>query len=135
MQNTRVKTIREIEKLHQLGLFAIGGVPGLYLRVTNSGKYYVFRCTIEDKRRSFSLGNARWMTLAEAREKATKMKIAQQAGKPIKRTRKKRATTPSATVEEMAGKWLKARKGGRKKFCGLTFNMTNCKEDRVEPLQ
>ena len=40
MQNTRVKTIREIEKLHQLGLFAIGGVPGLYLRVTNSGKYY-----------------------------------------------------------------------------------------------
>ncbi len=107
--NQRPKTIREIEKISDPGLHNIGGVPGLYLRVTESGRYYIFRYVENGKRSALSLGNAKRVTLAEARKMALRYRIALDAGKSIRRIRKTAEPQSVTSVNRLAEKWLKSK--------------------------
>ena len=52
-------------------LFSVGGVPGLHLQVNpNSGRSWVLRAKIGEKRRDVGLGGFPAITLSQAREKA-----------------------------------------------------------------
>ncbi|MDZ7852323.1 MAG: integrase arm-type DNA-binding domain-containing protein [Halomonas sp.] len=70
----------EVKRLTDPGLYAVGGVAGLHLQVTNSGaRSWILRTTIAGKRRDLGLGGYPDVTLALAREKAreTRERIAQ----------------------------------------------------------
>ena len=62
-----------VARLSEPGFHAVGGVPGLYLRIKPSGaKSWMLRVTVGDKRRDIGLGgySQTGMTLAKARAAA-----------------------------------------------------------------
>jgi len=60
-----------VSKLIAPGMHAVGGVDGLYLRVSDTGaRSWIVRLTVDGKRREMGLGGFPDVTLAEAREKA-----------------------------------------------------------------
>lgn len=61
----------EVARLHAVGTHAVGGVPGLLLRVAPSGStQWVLKVRAGGKRRAIGLGGYPGVTLAEARGKA-----------------------------------------------------------------
>ncbi|MBK6008813.1 integrase arm-type DNA-binding domain-containing protein [Ramlibacter ginsenosidimutans] len=61
----------QVQRLRDPGFHAIGGVPGLMLRITASGsRSWVLRATVGSRRRDMGLGGYPGVTLAAAREKA-----------------------------------------------------------------
>lgn len=61
----------EVGRLKQPGLWAVGGVSGLYLHVSDKGaRSWILRATIGSKRRDMGLGGFPDVTLAGAYEKA-----------------------------------------------------------------
>ena len=52
------------------GFHAVGGVPGLYLRVLGGGRSWIYRYSFAGRRRDLGLGSYGDLTLAEAREAA-----------------------------------------------------------------
>lgn len=64
-------TALEVSRLRSPGMHAIGGVPGLYLQVVESGgRTWVLRLVIGQKRREMGLGGYPAVTLAQVKEKA-----------------------------------------------------------------
>jgi hypothetical protein len=60
-----------VSKLIAPGMHAVGGVDGLYLRISDTGaRSWIVRLTVDGKRREMGLGGFPDVTLAEAREKA-----------------------------------------------------------------
>lgn len=71
----------EIRRLITPGWHAVGGVPGLYLRVSPSGaRTWVLRATVGAKRRDMGLGGFPAVTLAMARDKAREARALIEAG-------------------------------------------------------
>ena len=70
---------------------------GLYLLVSPSGsKSWVLRTVIQGKRRDLGLGSVTLVSLAEAREQATRLrKIARAGGDPFDERRRERRHVPS----------------------------------------
>ncbi|MHB8408281.1 MAG: tyrosine-type recombinase/integrase [Acidiferrobacterales bacterium] len=61
----------EIARLHRPGLYAVGGVPGLCLKIKHSlTKSWILRYRIGIQRRDMGLGGYPVVTLAQARERA-----------------------------------------------------------------
>src|SRR5690625_7632453 len=61
----------EVRRLASPGLHRVGGVTGLYLRVSPSGgKSWILRATVGSRRRDIGLGGYPTVTLAAARESA-----------------------------------------------------------------
>lgn len=62
----------EVSRLKETGSYAVGGVPGLYLRVEGASRAWVYRYVVKDsqKRRRMGLGPYPTITLARARELA-----------------------------------------------------------------
>ena len=58
---------------------------GLYLRVTSTGaKSWILRCRVHGAKRDIGLGGISWVSLAEARKKATEMRaVARSGGDPL----------------------------------------------------
>ena len=81
-------TVAKVDKLAEPGRYADGGC--LFLVVTKSGaKQWVARLTIHGKQTDLGLGGTSYVTLAEAREEAARLrKIARHGGDP--RTERKR---------------------------------------------
>jgi integrase len=75
---------------------------GLYLVVDpNGAKRWVLRTVVHRKRRDIGLGGLSWVSLAEAREEAARLrKIARKGGDPIAERRQERRIVP--TFEEAA---------------------------------
>mgnify|MGYP001144131498 CR=1 FL=1 len=70
-----------VRRLSDPGLHAVGGVAGLYLRVSDTGaKYWVWRGTIGGRRRDAGIGPYPEISLARAREKAAEMREAARNG-------------------------------------------------------
>lgn len=61
---------RAVSAIRTQGRHAVGGVPGLHLRVSGGHRGWVLRVTIADKRKDMGLGPYPGVTLAEARQKA-----------------------------------------------------------------
>lgn len=65
------KTITELRRLTEPGLYAVGGVSGLHLQVTATGaRSWILRATVGSKRRDFGLGGCADVPLKDARERA-----------------------------------------------------------------
>ena len=60
----------EVNRLDKDGVYAVGGVRGLYLKIDGNSKSWVLRTTIAGKRRRMGLGSYPSVGLAQAREKA-----------------------------------------------------------------
>ena len=60
----------EVSRLRAEGVYAVGGVQGLYLRVEGGSRSWVLRYVVGEKRRRMGLGPFPTVTLAQAREKA-----------------------------------------------------------------
>jgi len=63
----------EVAKLKGDGLYAVGGVPGLYLKIDGNSRSWVFRTHITGKEQKMGVGACSLVTLAEARDKAREM--------------------------------------------------------------
>lgn len=61
---------RAVAAIKRPGRHAVGGVPGLHLRVSGTHRGWVLRVTMGDKRRDLGLGPYPAVSLAEARAKA-----------------------------------------------------------------
>ncbi len=60
-----------VKRLDKPGLHAVGGVPGLFLRIASGGsRQWILRATVGRKRRDIGLGGYPGVTLAQARENA-----------------------------------------------------------------
>lgn len=65
---------RKVETLTEPGRYSDGDGSGFHLRITpDGGKYFVLRATVNGERKDFSLGSAKRVTLAVARQKAAKI--------------------------------------------------------------
>src|SRR5690606_37080449 len=56
--------------LREEGRYAVGGVPGLYLRIEDGYRCWVLRHQVNGKRQEFGLGGFPQVTLAQARDRA-----------------------------------------------------------------
>jgi hypothetical protein len=83
-----------IRTLKEPGMYADGGC--LYLVVDESGaKRWILRTTIHGKRHDIGLGGLSWVSLAEAREEAARLrKIARKGGDPLAERRQERIVVP-----------------------------------------
>ena len=99
-------------------MHAVGGVPGLYLHVSDSlARSWIVRVTVNGKRREMGLGGFADVTLAEAREKARAARkqvlqgIDPVAERQAERRRRKTETVPTfkmcaeAYIEAHAPEW------------------------------
>jgi integrase len=89
-----------VRSLRTPGRFADGN--GLYLVVDDSGaKRWILRTVIKGKRRDLGLGSTQLVTLAEARDEATRLRRMARAGQdPLASRRRERRPVP--TFEEVA---------------------------------
>ncbi|CAM3423013.1 tyrosine-type recombinase/integrase [Halomonas lysinitropha] len=93
----------EIKRLTSPGLYAVGGVAGLHLQVTERGaRSWILRVTIAGKRRDLGLGGYPDVTLAMAREKArtTRESIAQGID-PVAERQRLRSTALAERLRDM----------------------------------
>ena len=70
----------QVKKLTEDGHYAVGGVQGLYLRIVSPNKYWVFRYTLNGKRRDCQFDKYPDVSLKTARERAVELKNLQKQG-------------------------------------------------------
>ena len=77
-----IMTAKAVEALKEGGLHAVGGVPGLFLKIVPpNSKYWVYRYSLPDgTRREMGLGGMFDVDLKTAREKALALRAAVRAG-------------------------------------------------------
>jgi integrase len=97
-------------------LFSVGGVPGLHLQVNpNSGRSWVLRAKIGEKRRDVGLGGFPAITLSQAREKARAARAKIEKGlDPVEERKDAKAALAAAqrsglTFADAADKYLDAK--------------------------
>lgn len=114
----KVKTMSavEVKRLDSPGRFAVGGVSGLYLKVTDTGaRSWVLRTIIGGRRSDIGLGAYPDTSLARAREKAREVKEQVASGiDPVQQRREHRETLKAArashiTFDKAAEKFLAAK--------------------------
>ena len=75
-------TALAVSKIKGDGLYAVGGVPGLYLQIIGNSRSWIFRAVIEGRRKKIGLGSCVRLSLAEAREKAREFQADRKRLKP-----------------------------------------------------
>lgn len=111
----------EVGRLVEPGFHAVGGVPGLHLRVTESGaRGWVLRAMVGTKRRDIGLGGFPEVTLAAARAAARAAKDTIKGGAdPVEMRKDARAklvqeAAKRVTFEWCATEYIKAHRAGWK---------------------
>lgn len=130
----------EVSRLEVRGFYAVGGVPGLHLQVTESGaRSWVLRTMVGELRRDIGLGGFPAVTLAGAREAARSAKKAIKDGvDPVEQRKAARArlvaeSAKRVTFEWCASEYIKAHKAGwRNAKHGDQW--TNTMRDYVNPV-
>ncbi len=111
---------REISLITKDGFTAVGGAVGLYLRVANNAKYFVFRYrTKGGKRTMVSLGPTPPLTLREARARAIELKSVVDAGGDPAENNRAAAAEAKRKLEER--KLEQERLTHTVRFCCLEF--------------
>lgn len=85
---------RKVETLKETGKYSDGN--GLYLRVADDGKRWIFMGTLNGKRLGLGLGSALAVSLADARDKAAENRALLAAGKDPREVRKELAAAEAA---------------------------------------
>ncbi len=111
----------EIARLHRPGLYAVGGVPGLCLKIKHSlTKSWILRYRIGIQRRDMGLGGYPVVGLAQARERAKEARdrlfraIDPVAEKHTARTKMKAAQARQITFAQAAALYITAHEAGWK---------------------
>lgn len=108
---------RTVAALKAEGRHAVGGAPGLHLRISNGHRGWVLRVMVGDQRRDLGLGPFPEIGLAEAREKARDVhKLIRQGIDPLITKRARRSA-------------LSARQATEKKFDWCTTEFIRSKSD------
>jgi integrase len=109
----------EVSRLITPGFYAVGDVPGLHLSVQSlTGRSWVLRVTVGDKRRDMGLGGYPDVTLAQAREKARQAReTIRQGMDPVQERRDKESALKAAqakaiTFKEAALTYIGAHESG-----------------------
>ncbi len=89
---------RTVAAIKTEGRHAVGGVPGLHLRITAGHRGWVLRVQVGDQRRDIGLGAAPAVSLSEAREKAREIHDGLREGKPPIAPRKQQRMALAAQV-------------------------------------
>ena len=115
-------TARTVENLKKkgTGLYAVGGVSGLYLQITGEAQSWVMRATVEGKRRDMGLGSYPEISLSEARDKARELH--KQIGSGVNPIEERKAAKAQAELEaakiktfrECAAAYIEANRAGWK---------------------
>ena len=108
-------TALAVSKIKGDGLYAVGGVPGLYLQIIGNSRSWIFRAIIGGRRKKMGLGSCARLSLAEAREKAREFH--KQIGDGLNPVDERRA------AKYKAG--LKAAKTKTFRECAEAFTMAN----------
>ncbi len=110
-----------VKRLTQPGLWPVGGVAGLALRVTETGaRHWVLRVMIAGKRRDLGLGAFPGVTLAAAREKAAAARDLIRSGvDPVEQAKAARSALAAEraallTFEQCAAGYIKDNRKGWK---------------------
>lgn len=106
-----------VNKLSEPGMHAVGGVPGLHLRVLPSGsKTWVIRVMVEGKRADLGLGGFPAVSLADARAagKALRQQIASGSNPVAERHAKRAERATAQTFAQAAEAYIKAHAPGWK---------------------
>ena len=92
-RQARALTVMEVRRLTQPGVYMVGGVPGLLLRVKETGsRQWFLRATVGGRRRDMGLGGFEEVTLAQARDRARKYRAMIFEGlDPVEERRKRKA--------------------------------------------
>lgn len=94
------------------GFYAVGGVPGLHVRINaNGARNWILRAMVGGKRRDIGLGALRDIDLKRAREKARTMRerIAQGIDPVIERRSARQALLTALTFDEAAARFIEAK--------------------------
>jgi len=84
------------------GMHAVGGTNGLYLCVRDGGRSWIFRYSLNDRRRDLGLGSYSDMTLLEAREAAREQRqLVRQGIDPVDAKRAGRDARRAASMKRM----------------------------------
>lgn len=100
---TRELTPLELKSLSKPGLYAVGGVAGLYLQVARGGsKSWILRATVGKKRRDIGLGGFPTVTLQQARDAAREARALIRSGRdPVEERRAARAALEKAQASNI----------------------------------
>ena len=104
---------RRVQSLKARGFYCDGG--GLYLQVSRSGsKSWVFRYALNDRKRDMGLGSLMTFSLAEARERARKMRqLVAEGIDPIDQRNKTRGAAATVlTFRQCAERYVSAHEAG-----------------------
>lgn len=96
---------RAIAAIKRPGRHAVGGVPGLHLRVDGAHRGWVLRVTIGGRRRDLGLGPYPLIGLSDARAKARHIHDAIQRGHVPETTAEQRRSAVAAKVESKTFDW------------------------------
>jgi LacI family gluconate utilization system Gnt-I transcriptional repressor len=96
-------SMEEIRSIHAVGMTAVGGAAGLYLRVSRSGaRSWIVRLSVDGKRRDMGLGGCDAVTPDQARERALAARMQALGGEdPI--VLRRRSTGRAATRRRRTG--------------------------------
>ena len=109
-----------VARLKHEGRHAVGGAPGLHLRVAGGSRAWILRIKIGARRRDIGLGPYPEVSLAEARDVArVYRKRVRDGGDPLDEKRQARAAlrvneAKAMTFEECAQSYIEAHKAGWK---------------------
>lgn len=102
-------SIRAVTTIKAEGRHAVGGAPGLHLRVSAGHRGWVLRIVVGERRRDLGLGSFPTVGLAEAREKARELhKLVRQGIAPISPKRAHRNAIVARQTSERDFDWCMA---------------------------
>jgi integrase len=95
--------VKQIEAMRAPGLYAVGGVPGLHLQISEGGgRSWIYRFQLADRRRDMGLGGTDIYNLAAARERAREArKLIDQGIDPIDQRKAEKQTRVIAKASAM----------------------------------
>lgn len=100
---------RAVAALKAEGRHAVGGAPGLHLRIANGHRGWVLRVVVGEQRRDLGLGPFPETGLAEARQKAREMhQLVRQGIDPLVTKRALRSTLSARQASEKKFDWCVA---------------------------
>ena len=97
---------RAVAAIKTEGRHAVGGVPGLHLRVSGDHRGWVLRLQVGDKRQDIGLGAYPAVSLSEAREKAREMHSGLREGRdPVAPRKQQRMVLAAQAAAEKTFRW------------------------------